>query len=100
MLSWALIGCVAHSLSSPELNAERAALVVSVEGAAPPSHPNADRADGVFTVAERTEILHIRGVSVESIRQSLLIHINAVQGSDKRWFPGCVNAVGKARQKW
>ena len=23
-----------------------------------------------------------------------------VQGSDKRWSPGCVSAAGKARQKW
>ena len=23
-----------------------------------------------------------------------------VQGSAKRWAPGCVNAAGKARQKW
>ena len=25
---------------------------------------------------------------------------NDVQGSAKRWSPGCVNAAGKARQKW
>ena len=24
----------------------------------------------------------------------------ATQGSAKRWTPGCVNAAGKARQKW
>ena len=23
-----------------------------------------------------------------------------VQGSAKRWFSGCVNVAGKARQKW
>ena len=23
-----------------------------------------------------------------------------VQGSAKRWSPGCVNAAGKLRQKW
>ena len=26
--------------------------------------------------------------------------IFALQGSAKRWSPGCVNAAGKARQKW
>ena len=24
----------------------------------------------------------------------------SVRGSAKRWAPGCVNAAGKARQKW
>ena len=26
--------------------------------------------------------------------------LQRVQGSAKRWAPGCVNAVGKVRQKW
>ena len=36
---------------------------------------------------------------VRSLTAEVLVPFG-VQGSAKRWFPGCVNAAGKARQKW
>ena len=44
-------------------------------------------------------ILHLRKPPHRHTRYCLL-PIDYVQGSVKRWAPGCVNAEGKARQKW
>ena len=31
---------------------------------------------------------------------TLSVNGKNMQGSAKRWFPGCVNSAGRARQKW
>ena len=38
------------------------------------------------------------GRRIDEVRQADFLY--SVQGSAERWFPGCVNAAGKARQRW
>ena len=40
------------------------------------------------------------GDALEGASEEGVFKIIRLQGSSKRWSPGCVNAAGKARQKW
>ena len=42
----------------------------------------------------------IRGTGRLQVREDCTDSLLYVQGLAKRWSPGCVNAVGKARLKW
>ena len=45
----------------------------------------------------RRHLLHAPGMMISVCENN---SDKDVQGSGKRWFPGCVNAARKARQKW
>ena len=34
------------------------------------------------------------------MQEQVDVSCKIIQGSSKRWSPGCVNAAGNARQKW
>ena len=62
------------------------------DGALPPGQPDAhrDQEPRQGTVGEA----HLKN------HHSAVVAMIHLEGSDKRWSPGCVNAAGKARKKW
>ena len=62
---------------------------------------DADRLDGLVARAQaaidkRQNVIELRQQQLADLGESF----RQLQGSAKRWSPGCVNAAGKARQKW
>ena len=61
---------------------------------------DADRLDGLVARAQaaidkRQNVIELRQQQLADLGGSF----RQIQGSAKRWSPGCVNAAGKARQK-
>ena len=50
--------------------------------------------------AEREKSHAMIMMAVDRRKEERRLPMQALPGSGKRWSPGCVNAVGKARQKW